>query len=50
VRTYAKIYVVRAIHYQFVKLSYVRAAHDDRILFTEHLHVLQWAIAIGRAR
>jgi len=28
--------VVRAIRYQF-KLSYVRAAHDDRILFIERL-------------
>jgi len=36
-----KIYVVRAIRYQFVKMSYVHAAHDDRILFTERL--LQWA-------
>ena len=46
VRMYAKIFVVRAIHYQFLNLSYVCAAHSDRILFIEW--ILQWAIGRGR--
>ena len=32
------------IHYQFVKMSYIRAAHDDCILFTEH-H--DWACSLS---
>jgi len=50
VRTYANISVVRkfficAIHYKFVKMSYVCAARDDRILVIERL--LQWACSLS---
>jgi len=31
-RTQVLRFCVRAIHYRFAKISYVRAAHDDRIV------------------